>query len=439
MKLNYFFRIASYKDFSQSQLGRNIFTNYLAVIWMGGLSILLIPFYLRWLGPEQWGVVAICMALQGFFNLLDAGLAQIMPRDVARVASNPSARLKTFIVYQRVYLCLAVSGFVIGQFSVPWLVDHWFGSGKSFGLLESLAFHLVILQFLFQFANNSNIGYWGGMQLQALANFRQCAFGSLKHLGALGLVFFWRADAVAYLIPFAILSIIEFFSNRHSIRVSLSKYTHSRILWADYKQLGREAGMIFVGVLIGMLASQMDRIVLSRYVDVATFGIYVIVANLGLAVMQLQHPLIKAFLPRMTQELGNNQSTSFRQLAIGVFFLCILPCLVLALLSPWILQVWIGRPEVVNQGALPLSLLFCAVAFNALYQLIYQRLLIGGHGALIAKLNVLILLITLPILLLTVEAMGIKAGGFYWLLMSCLQFIFGLIWLYFQKQQKRIF
>lgn len=434
MRLGNLFRIVNYKGLYQSQLGRNIFTNYLAVFWMGGLSILLIPLYLKWLGPEQWGIVAICMALQGVFNLLDAGLGQIMPRDIARVSSDPSARLKTYLIYQRTYCGLALCGFLFGQFSIPWLVNHWFSGGNSFSAQDGWAFHLVVLQFLFQFANNSNIGYWSGMQMQTLANARQCFFGSLKHIGALSLVFFWQPDAFAYLIPFAMISACEFFSNRHTIG-KYSKTIHpEQIQWTDYKKLGHEAGMLFIGVLIGMLASQMDRIVLSKYVDVTSFGIYVIVANLGLAVMQLQHPLIKAFLPRITQDLASNRSASLRHLALGVMFFCILPCLLLALLSPWILRIWIGNPEVINQGALPLSLFFCAVAINALYQLIYQRLLIGGHGKLIVKFNALILLITLPLLLFFVEPFGIKAGSFYWLLMSCLQLLFGLIWLRFRKR-----
>jgi len=106
----------------------------------------------------------------------------------------------------------------------------------------------------------------------------------------------------------------------------------------------------------------------------------------------------------------------------------------LALLSPWILTIWIGNPEVVSEGSLVLSLFFCAVACNAAYQLIYQRLLIGGHGTLIARINILILLITAPLLLLAVGPWGIKAGGMYWLVMSCLQLLFGLVWLRFQKR-----
>lgn len=274
---------------------------------MGGLSILLIPFYLRFLGPQQWGVVAICMTLQAFFNLLDAGLSQIMPRDVARVAHQPNVRLKIFVIYQRAYIGLALGGFVLGQFSLPWLIENWFGSGKSFAPEAIWAFHLVLLQFLFQFSNNSNIGYWNGMQMQSTANIRQCSFGLIKHLGALSCVYFWRADAIAYLIPFTTIAIIEYLSNLYSIRSSLRESRLDPILWMDYKKLGHEAGVLLVGVLVGMLASQMDRIVLPKYVDVASFGIYVIVANLGLAVMQLQQPLIRAFLPRITQDLEENK------------------------------------------------------------------------------------------------------------------------------------
>jgi hypothetical protein len=418
-----------YKSLLQSQLGRNIFTNYLTVFWMGGLSILLIPFYLKILGPEQWGIVAICMTLQAFFNLLDAGLAQIMPRDVARVAHDPSARLKVFSVYQRSYLGLALGGFIFGQLIVGWLIEHWFSSGKLFYPEDNWAFHLVILQFLFQFSNNANIGYWNGMQMQGLANLRQCFFGSIKHLGALSLVFFWHADAFAYLVPFALISCIELIANRQTIVNSFKTVRVDKVHWADYKVLGREAGTLFLGVLIGMLSSQLDRIVLSKYVDVQSFGIYVIVANLGLAVMQLQHPLVRAFLPRITQEHSQNTKNSFKQLAIGILFLCILPCIVLAFLSPWILKIWIGEPNVMNQGSLPLSLFFCAVAINAIYQLVYQQVLISNDSKWIVKTNFIVLLIISPLLFYIAPIIGIVSGAIYWLSMSILQLILGLIWL----------
>lgn len=418
-----------------AKLSRNIFANYLTVIWMGSLSILLIPFYLRFLGADQWGIVAICMLLQGFFNLLDAGLGQIMPRDIARVAHNHSLRHKTYLVYFRAYLTLAIFGFILGQLAVPLLVSHWFSGGQSFSLQDSWAFHLVAVQFLFQFANNANVGYWNGTEQQVLANTRQCIFGALKHLGALALICFWQAQAIAYLIPFVLISMIEFFQNRKTVKSELSNVPYVPIIWADYQKLAHEAGALFIGVLIGMLASQMDRIILSKYLDLASFGIYVIVANLGLAFMQLQLPLIKAFLPRITKDNeGGLDTGSLRRLFISLLVLCALPCLILAWQSPRILQLWIGSPDVVSAGALPLRLFFCSVAINALYQMVYLQILISGNGKWVVKTNTLVLFIILPILWFSIPFYGTASGGIYWLSMTVLQLLFGLIWLLFSRK-----
>jgi O-antigen/teichoic acid export membrane protein len=249
----------------KSQLGQNILTNYLAVVWMGGLSIVLIPLYLKRLGPDQWGIVAICMAIQGFLGLLDAGLGQIMPRDIARVAGDPVAEARVFRVFSQSYLSLGLFGLVLGQASVPWLIEHWFNQGRGISNGADVALRLVLMQFMFQFANNAHIGYWNGLQAQGLANLRQCAFGTIKHAGALALVYIWRADACAYLIPFVLVSVMEWCANRYTVQRVLGDRIVGETTFADFGKLTREAGVLALSVVIGMLVSQIDRIVVCGF------------------------------------------------------------------------------------------------------------------------------------------------------------------------------
>lgn len=422
-----------HRDISNSKLVRNILTNYLAAVWMGGLSILLIPFYFKQMGEEQWGVIAICMALQGFFNVLDAGLGQIMPRDIARVAKNNALKLKTYRIYSNAYLFLGGVGFIVGQIAVPWLVSQWFEGGKAFDFEDSFAFHLVMLQFFFQFSNNANIGYWNGIEAQALANFRQCGFGSLKQLGAVLSVYFWHASATYYLIPFVLISFIEFLLNRRIIFCQLKSVISHSINWREYLALAHEAGNFFIGIFIGIMASQMDRILLSHYLDTGIFGIYIIVSNLGLAFMQLQYPLVRAFLPKIIQGNHVSQKSSLRKLHYAILFFCVIPCILIALMSPWILSAWIGNSRVVSEGALPFSLIVISVAINSLYQLIYQRILVAGNGSVVIKINFTILLIGLLLILITVEKLGIISGGIYWVVVSVSQLILGIIWMKFNN------
>jgi O-antigen/teichoic acid export membrane protein len=412
-----------------SQLGQNIVTNYLTVVWMGGLSLLLIPIYLKFLGPLQWGVVAICMAIQAFMGLLDAGLGQIMPRDIARVASDQAAQARVFRVFSRAYIGLGLIGLVLGQIAVPWLIAHWFNQVQGMSDEVDLALRLVLVQFLFQFANGAHTGYWNGMQTQKLANFRQCAFGTAKHVGALSLVYFWRADALAYLIPFALISALEWWVNRRTVHLNLGEFYKGETSIGDFRILAREAGVLALGVLVGMLVSQIDRIVLSGSVDVASFGRYVIVANLGLAFMQLQYPLMRAFFPRIVRAEASGSGSSLRQLGLGVFLLCVLPCSLVAAVAPWLLRVWLGDPQMVAEGTAPLRLILGAVAVNAMYHLIYQRILAQGQGRIVLLINVAVLMLVTPLAVVAAREYGIVAGGLAWLLGAVLQLGFGVLWM----------
>ena len=426
--------LVRYRHTLKSQLIRNILSNYFAVIWMGGISLIFIPFYFKKLGSEQWGIVAICLALQGLFNLLDSGLAQIMPRDISRVSRSAVDRLKIYKIYAHSYIFLGLVGFLLAQLAIPWLTTHWFSEGKEFSFIDSLAFHLVMVQFLFQFANNANTGFWSGMQAQGLANRRLCFFGTLKHVSALGLVFFWQPTALAYLIPFALIAAVECMLNYRRVMSEFGKLKIPRLCYQDYLQLAHEAGVFFAGVLLGMLASQMDRIVLSHYVSAASFGVYAVVLSLGLAFMQLQAPLVRAFLPKIVADESSHESHSFFHLGIGIVIFCVVPCVIFGLASPWVLQAWINNPEVTQEGAFALRMIFFAVALNAVYQLIYQKLLIQNKGKVIIRINLLIMALTIPILLFTSQVLGISAGGIYWFLMCALQLIFGILWLRFKKR-----
>ncbi|WP_231970467.1 hypothetical protein [Polynucleobacter necessarius] len=107
-----------------------------------------------------------------------------------------------------------------------------------------------------------------------------------------------------------------------------------------------------------------------------------------------------------------------------------LPSLVLAFAASWILQVWLGNPEVVTKGSIPLSIFFCAVALNSVYQILYQRMLVHvhGEGRITIKINVLILVTLLPLLVLSIPILGIISGALYWLAMTSLQLILGFLW-----------
>jgi O-antigen/teichoic acid export membrane protein len=412
-----------------SQLFQNIVSNYAAVVWMGLLTLGLIPVYLRLLGPEQWGIVAICMAIQGFMGLLDAGLGQVMPREVALARGDAVRQAHVFRLFARSYLGMACLGFVAGQLLVPFLIAHWFNSGRGLDGGAEWVLRLLITQFFFQFANNAHAGYWNGLQAQRKANFRQCLFGTAKHMAALASVSLWLPEAQAYVLPFVLISALEWWANRQTVIKDVGSSPSTPIRWHDFQDLGRNAGVLAVGVLAGMVVSQLDRIVLSRTLDASSYGAYVIVANLGMAFLQLQYPLMRAFFPRVVLANAEGAATKSMLLAGAVLALCVLPCLAVAWAAPWILQTWLSNPDIASAGAAPLRLILGAVAVNALYHLIYQRMVAKGENRAVMRINATVLVLTAPLLIYIAPLYGALAGGIAWLLASMLQLALGGYWL----------
>lgn len=418
--------LRSLRHAATSLLGQNVISNYVAVFWLGGLSLALVPFYLKWLGAQQWGLVAVCMALQALWGVLDAGLSQIMPRDVARQGATGQARV--YRIYARAYWLLGMTGFALGQILVPWLVTHWFNRGSGLDPWAELALRLVLVQFLFQFANSANVGYWLGREKQKLANIRQCIFGTLKHAGAVALILGWRADALAYLLPFVLGSVLEWWSNRYAVSRLLVEDPDFRVKIRDLRALMGEAGTLAVGVLAGMLVVQIDRIVLSSVVDIEAFGRYVVVANLGLALMQLQSPLTRAFLPRLVGAVATDRRRTRVQLGGAVLGLCVLPSVLAAIFAPFILDLWLGDRVIVVEGATTLRLIALAVAVNSIFSVIYLEIITRAKSGVILAINVVSLVVVFPVTFLLSEWIGVTAGGVAWMMIATLQLGLGGWW-----------
>jgi O-antigen/teichoic acid export membrane protein len=404
--------------------------NYLGVVWNGGLSLLLVPIYLKLMGPDQWGVLAVCMTLQSLLGIMDAGLGQLMPRDIAR--RDPA---HTYAVYSRAYLYVGATVFVLGQVTCGWWVPRWFTMSGRLPDFPELAVRIVLVQFAFQFVNNATTGFWNGSQAQRTANVRQIIFTTLKHLCALTVLLCYRVDVVGYLAAFAVVAAAECLLNHRRVRRETHRSGDQRVTFSEVVQLYREAGVLVFGVVLGMLAAQIDRITLSRSVELRDFGYYAIAASLGLAAMQLQYPIMRAYLPRLVHAEIGFRDPNYRALAKAVFLFCVIPCIVAIVLAPVLLKVWLNNSVAENSILLPFRLILAAIIMNSLYNILYQQMLILSAGRYIVFVNAVCVAVAYLVIAVCVGHLGIVSGGMAWVASSAAQLALGVAW--FRGQVRR--
>lgn len=416
-----------------SLTARNAASSFLALAWLSLLSIVTIPVYIRLLGVSEWGLVAACASLQILSNFIDAGFSQIVPRWVAQEAQHPERLRQHVSLFRRLYLGLGLVMFGVLQASADYLAHHWFQVPPGRGDALELAIRIVSFQFLFQFVNNLHIGLWNGLQRQVLANVRACGFGTLKHVAALLALIAGAQQAWVYALAFACVAGAEVLFNSITVQGMLAPDPASKpVSKIALGPLLKEVSMLSGGILVGLLVSQLDRIVLSRTVDVASFGIYTVVATLALAFLQLQSPITRAYFPLIVRDIQKNGRVStghLKRMLTATVFTCTLPVLLACVFAPNILTLWLHDPIVVDTGTAPLRLLLLAVALNSLYGCIYQLFIATGKSKLVFQLNLASLLTAAMVIALHGGSGGILLGSTIWLANTSTQLLLGTAWL----------
>lgn len=398
----------------------NVLANYAYVGLMAGVTLFLTPLYVKRLGPEQWGAVALCMTVQGLLLLLDAGLGQVTPREFALRRDDRPGQWLLFVQILRIYGGVALAVLVFGQGLAGWLVPR-FSAGAGDDAIWAV--RLVVCQFVLSFVNSAPTGLWGGLMQQRRANVRLAGFMALKHGLALLLVFNWHATAWAYLLPFAVIGCIELAANLLTVRHEFSdvrSLAPASAAAGPANLLGKIGGF-GAAVLVGMMTTQIDRALLASRLHLTEFGVYALVANFALAFMNLQIPLQKAFLPRVVSHGGR----SANQLLYAVLVMCVLPCALASMFSTQVLTLWLHDAAIAEKGAPVFSLVLLGVALNGIYGAYYTRLVASNAWRYILMTNVLILIAQAVVLFWGVPSIGMLAGGWSWLVCGAMQCMLG--------------
>ena len=105
---------------------RNIIANVIGGSWVVLLNLLVIPFQIRILGAEAYGLIGFMVSLQILLTVLDLGLSKTLNREIA--SDTTEARKFSRALVQTataIYLGITILISVGLLFSADWLVSRW--------------------------------------------------------------------------------------------------------------------------------------------------------------------------------------------------------------------------------------------------------------------------------------------------------------------------
>ncbi len=304
-----------------------------------------IPIYLRLIGNDRYGVLAIVWLFLGYFGLFDPGLTRAALYHIARLVREEDAAEREGVFWTAL---LVNMGFGILGGAVLYLVARPFFM-STFKMPESMR-HEVI-QSLPWLAASIPVSIFTailGGALQARERFAKYnviyAFNALlAQLVPLG-VAYWHGPDLNWLIPAVILSrMVGTVPSFLALRTALPLGAGGRFDKKMLKPLFSYGGWVTVSNLINPILGSMDRMLIGSILSAEAVAFYTVPFNLVSRFSVLPGALATSLSPRLSRgELGERA----RLAGEAVMTLCAVmtPLILLSIGAlPIFMKFWVGQ------------------------------------------------------------------------------------------------
>ncbi len=395
------------------------------------LTLLAIPFYLRYLGMESYGLVGFYATTQALLQLLDAGLGPGVNREMAQAsASGGIERARNLLLtLARVYWLVALAIAATLLLASPAIAQHWLNAREL--APETLRNAVALMGLVIACRWPSGL-----YQAAVLGMHRVATSSTINMLAVLA------STAGAILVLAFVSATIEAFFAWQAI-VALGQALAMRA--AAWHYVGREgagsfdlravariwrfsAGMGGIAVA-SVLLVQMDKVLLSRMLTLESFAHYALAAVLASGLYVLLTPVFNVVFPRMSSMVARGEGaallefhkTGTRLLASFLFPIAI----AFACAAPDLVRLWTGDAAIAARVGPLVSLLVLGTSLNGIMHFPYALQLAHGRSSLALTITVLLAICLLPLIVLLTSRYGAIGSAAAWLTLNVIYLLFG--------------
>jgi O-antigen/teichoic acid export membrane protein len=396
------------------------------------MSLAFIPFYIKLMGVEAYGVIGIFISLQAVFAVLDLGLSQSLGREMARLSVLPEGQIQMAntartleVVYASVALCVGLLVALLSHF----VAFYWLNpQGIS---RESLRAALCVMAFVvaLRWPLNLYMGGMNGLQRQISLNIILVVFATLQGVGALLVLWLISPTVHAFLAWQGLIALIQLLVLR-TLFWRLLTYRNARFSMEVLRGVWSFAfGMTGIALLATLL-TQIDKIILSKMLDLTTFGYYVFSASVAAVVFRFVTPVFTAYLPRFTQLVSLDDKSALVEEyhhASQIVALVVIPVsCILAVFSKEILLIWTSDPQLVDNVWVLVSVLAIGNAINGLMNIPYALQLAYGWTRFAMYINAVAVFVLGPMIYFACLKWGGVGAASVWILLNSTYVIIGI-------------
>lgn len=299
-------------------LKKNVVANYAGNAYTILIGIVMLPFYLEFLGAEAYGLVGFFTLLHSWLALLTAGITPTLARQVAHYRGLGELGGRKFREMLRsielIVLVMAIATALAIWMSSSWLATQWL-TVKAIPLAD-VAYCIALMGVM--------IGIrWGvslyssslsGMEMQIWLNGFGILFATMHFVAAYVLLRWVTHDPAHYFEFQLAVSMLEFIVVVKKFYASLPQDSRGSdpgfvFSWQAVHELLPFAMGIAYTSMLWVFMTQSDKLILSHILPLAEYGYFALVVLIANGILQFSAPINQAVLPRLTMLLSQGRET----------------------------------------------------------------------------------------------------------------------------------
>ena len=407
-------------------LRRNIIANYLGQGWSAIMGLAFIPLYIRYLGMEAYGLIGLFAMMQAWLALLDMGMSPTLGREMARfTAGSRSAQSIRDLLRSMEIVCFALAAAIclVVWSGSAWLASDWLKVDRLLPAVVEQAIGVMAFVVALRFVESIYRSALIGLQEHVWYNATNAALATLRSGGAV-VVLVWLSPRIEVFFLWqalmSLLTVCVFAVGVHSrLPASPKPASFSRQALTDITKFA--GGMTGI-TLLAILLTQVDKLLLSRLLPLATFGTYTLAATIAGSLYMVVAPITTAMFPRLVELVPGGDDdrlvATYHRGAQLVAVLTAPAAMLLAFFAEGVIFAWSNDAELARHVGPILAALVVGTYLNGLMYMPYQLQLAYGWTSLALKTNIAAVAVLVPAIFWVVPRFGPMGAAWVWIVLN---------------------
>lgn len=414
-------------------LKKNILANYISQLYVTLIGIVMVPFYIKYMGPEAYGLVGFFAMLQAWFNLLDMGLTPTMAREAARYQGGATDALtyrRLVRALEGIFLMVAIAGGIAIFSSSGYIAHDWLNASKiPIGEVQ-VAVQLMALIIALRWMCGLYRGAISGAERLVWLSSFNSAIATLRFIGVMPLLMFIGTTPIIFFgfqLGLALIELVGLFAYTYYLLPAISSGKQIPWSWAPLKPVLKFSMTIAFTSSVWVLVTQTDKLVLSRILPLAEYGYFTLAVLVASGVMIISGPLSSALMPRMAKLEAEGDHAGlirlYRQATQLVSVIAGAASITLAFCAEPLLWAWTGDRSLAQQAAPVLALYALGNGVLAVSAFPYYLQYAKGDLRFHLIGNAIFVVILIPLIIWATSEYGVIGAGYAWFGINVLSFV----------------